>query len=109
VIAFIYADLIIIPLAIIYARYYGRRLAALLVGVMFGAMVLAALAVDGIFSWAGLVPSHRPSIDSIASRGISWNYTTALNILFSFVAAALLWLSRRPRAARAEAAAHPAH
>src|SRR5215510_10036129 len=109
VIAFIYADLIIIPLAIIYARYYGRRLAALLVGVMFGAMVLAALAVDGIFSWAGLVPSHRPSIDSIAGRGISWNYTTALNILFSFVAAALLWLSRRPRAARAEAAAHPAH
>jgi uncharacterized membrane protein YraQ (UPF0718 family) len=109
VIAFIYADLIIIPLAIIYARYYGRRLAALLVGVMFGAMVLAALAVDGIFSWAGLVPSHRPSIDSIASRGISWNYTTALNIVFSLVAVALLWLSRRPRAAGAEAAAHPAH
>jgi hypothetical protein len=109
VIAFIYADLIIIPLAIIYARYYGRRLAALLVGVMFGAMVLAALAVDGIFSWAGLVPSHRPSIDSIASRGISWNYTTALNIVFSLVAVALLWLSRRPRAAGAEAAAHAAH
>ena len=109
VIAFIYADLIIVPLAIIYARYYGRRLAALLVGVMFGAMVLAALAVDGIFSWAGLVPSHRPSIDSIASRGISWNYTTALNIVFSLVAVALLWLSRRPRAAGAEAAAHPAH
>ena len=109
VIAFIYADLIIIPLAIIYAKYYGRRLAALLVGVMFGAMVLAALAVDGIFSWAGLVPSTRPSIDSIASRGISWNYTTALNILFSLVAAALLWVSRRPRTAGAEAAAHPAH
>jgi uncharacterized membrane protein YraQ (UPF0718 family) len=109
VIAFIYADLIIIPLAIIYARYYGRRLAALLVGVMFGAMVLAALAVDGIFSWAGLVPSDRPSIDSIASRGISWNYTTALNIVFSFVALALLWVSRRPRGAPVEAAAHPAH
>jgi uncharacterized membrane protein YraQ (UPF0718 family) len=109
VIAFIYADLIIIPLAIIYARYYGRRLAALLVGVMFGAMVLAALAVDGIFSLAGLVPSERPSIDSITSRGISWNYTTVLNIVFSLVAAALVWLSTRPRAARAEAAAHPAH
>jgi uncharacterized protein len=111
VIAFIYADLIIIPLVVIYTRYYGARLAALLVAVMFGAMVAAALAVDGIFSWAGLIPSHRPSIDSIASRGISWNYTTALNIVFSVVGGALVWLSRRPRgaAAAAEAAHHPAH
>src|ERR1051325_6671207 len=111
VIAFIYADLIIIPLVIVYARYYGLRVAALIVGVMFGAMVAAALAVDGIFSWAGLIPSHRPSIDSVASRGIAWNYTTALNIVFSGVAVALVWLSRRPRGAgaAAEAAHHPAH
>jgi len=107
VIAFIYADLIIVPLVVVYARYYGVRVAALLVAVMFGAMVAAALAVDGIFSWAGLIPTHRPSIDSIASRGISWNYTTALNIVFSVAAAVLVWL--RPRGAAAEAAAHPAH
>jgi uncharacterized membrane protein YraQ (UPF0718 family) len=120
VIAFIYADLIIIPLVVVYARYYGVRIAALLVAIMFGAMVIAALAVDGIFSWAGLIPSYRPSIDSIASRGISWNYTTALNIVFSVVAAALAWLGRRPRGAAAAAGAveaaeaagaarHPAH
>jgi uncharacterized protein len=110
VIAFIYADLIIIPLVVVYARYYGKRIAALLVAIMFGAMVAAALAVDGIFSWAGLIPSQRPSIDSITSRGISWNYTTALNIVFSVVAAALVWLSRRPRAAAVGVeAAHPAH
>ncbi|MGZ4320464.1 MAG: permease, partial [Gaiellaceae bacterium] len=71
VIAFIYADLIIIPLIVIYARYYGRRLALLLVAVMFGTMVAAALAIDGIFSWAGLIPTHRPSVDSVADRGIS--------------------------------------
>src|SRR5436190_565311 len=100
VIAFIFADLIIIPLVVIYGRYYGWRLAALLVTVMFGAMVLAALAVDGIFSWAGLVPSARPSIDSIASRGIAWNYTTALNIVFTAVAAVLVVLTLRPSAQR---------
>jgi len=100
VIAFIYADLIIIPLVVIYGRYYGWRLAALLVTVMFGAMVLAALAVDGIFSWAGLVPSARPSIDSITSRGIAWNYTTALNIVFTAVAAVLVVLTLRPSAQR---------
>jgi uncharacterized membrane protein YraQ (UPF0718 family)/YHS domain-containing protein len=95
VIAFIYADLIIIPLVLIYGRYYGWRLAAVLVTVMFGAMVVAALVVDGIFDWAGLIPTHRPSIDSIASRGISWNYTTVLNIVFTAVAAWLVWLTLR--------------
>ena len=100
VIAFIYADLIIIPLVLVYGRYYGWRLASLLVAVMFGAMVAAALVVDGLFSWAGLVPSNRPSIDSIASRGISWNYTTALNIVFTLLAAWLVWLTMRPGAQR---------
>jgi uncharacterized protein len=99
VIAFIYADLIIMPLVLVYGRYYGWRLTALIVGLMFGAMVVAALAVDGIFSAAGLVPEKRPSIESITERGISWNYTTMLNIVFTFVAAALFGLTLR-RAAR---------
>ena len=95
VIAFIYADLIIIPLVLIYGRYYGWRLAALLVSIMFGAMVAAALAVDGIFSGLGLIPEERPSVDSITGRGISWNYTTALNIVFTLVAVGLFWLTMR--------------
>jgi uncharacterized protein len=108
VIAFIYADLIIIPLIVIYARYYGRRLAALLVAVMFATMVAAALAIDGIFSWAGLIPEHRPSVDSVAERGISWNYTTALNVVFTAIALALLWLTTAGRAAGAGAAGEAA-
>jgi uncharacterized protein len=95
VIAFIYADLIIIPLVLVYRRYYGWRLTGLIVGLMFGAMVAAALAVDGIFSATGLVPDTRPSIESITERGISWNYTTALNIVFTIVAAALFALTLR--------------
>ena len=95
VIAFIYADLLIIPIVIAYVKYYGRDVTARLVAIMFAAMVLAALAVDAIFSALGLVPSERPSIDSIASRGISWNYTTFLNIVFFGVAAALFALTLR--------------
>ena len=95
VIAFIYADLIIVPIVLIYGRYYGWRLTWYLVGIMFGTMVAAALAVDGLFSAAGIVPTHRPSIDSITSRGISWNYTTFLNIVFLAVAAALIALTVR--------------
>ena len=95
VIAFVYADLIIIPLVLIYRRYYGWRLAAKLVAIMFGAMVVAALAVDGIFSWAGLVPTTRPSIESVTERAITWNYTAVLNILFTLVFLALFALTLR--------------
>jgi uncharacterized membrane protein YraQ (UPF0718 family)/YHS domain-containing protein len=95
VISFIYADLLIIPLVLVYRRYYGGRLTVVIVGLMFTAIVVSALAVDGIFSAAGLVPSERPSIDSIAARGISWNYTTALNIVFTVVAAGLVALTLR--------------
>jgi uncharacterized protein len=98
VIAFIYADLLIIPIVIAYKKYYGGDLTARLVAIMFAAIVLAALAVDGLFSAAGLVPTTRPSIDSITSRGISWNYTTFLNIVFLGVAVALFGLTLRPRA-----------
>jgi uncharacterized protein len=95
VIAFIYADLIIIPIVLIYRKYYGGAVTVRVVAVMFASIVVAALAVDGIFTAANLVPTHRPSIDSIASRGIEWNYTTALNIVFAIVAAALFALTLR--------------
>ena len=95
VIAFIYADLIIIPIVLIYRKYYGGAMTVRLVAVMFAAMIVAALAVDGIFTAADLVPTERPSVDSITSRGIAWNYTTVLNIVFAFVAAALVGLTLR--------------
>ena len=82
VIAFVFADLIVIPIVLIYRKYYGGRVAALPRAIMFWAMIVAALAVDGIFSALGLVPTHRPSIESIAEREIGWNYTTFLNIVF---------------------------
>jgi len=95
VIAFIYADLIIIPIVLIYRKYYGGKVTALIVGIMFASMVAAALIVDGIFSALGLVPTHRPTIESISERAITWNYTTVLNIVFFFVAAALVALTLR--------------
>jgi uncharacterized membrane protein YraQ (UPF0718 family)/YHS domain-containing protein len=95
VVAFVFADLLIVPLVLVYRRYYGPRLSARLVAIMLAAIVVAALAVDGIFSAAGLVPRHRPSVDSIVGRGIAWNYTTFLNVVFIAVAAWLLALTVR--------------
>ena len=90
VIAFIFADLIILPIISAYRKYYGARFAAILTAVMFGAMVLAALLVDGVFSLLGLVPTHRPPIDSITERAVTWNYTTVLDLIFTVVFVALI-------------------
>jgi uncharacterized membrane protein YraQ (UPF0718 family) len=98
VIAFIYADLIIVPIVIAYRKYYGARLAAMLTAVMFAAMVAAALIVDGLFSLLGLVPEHRPSIESIAERPVTWNYTSVLDIVFAVVFVVLMALTLRPSA-----------
>jgi uncharacterized membrane protein YraQ (UPF0718 family)/YHS domain-containing protein len=93
VIAFVYADLIVVPIVLIYRKYYGGKITALLVAIMFATMVAAALIVDGIFSALDLVPTHRPSIESISERAVTWNYTAALNIVFFAVAAALVGLT----------------
>jgi uncharacterized protein len=95
VIAFIYADLITLPIILIYRKYYGTRFALKLVALMFVAIVAAALLIDLVFTATGLVPDTRPSIDSITDRGISFNYTAVLNIVFTVVGAALVWLTIR--------------
>jgi uncharacterized membrane protein YraQ (UPF0718 family)/YHS domain-containing protein len=95
VIAFIYADLVVVPIVLIYRKYYGGAVTVRLVAIMFVAMVAAALIVGGLFNVLGLVPTERPSIESITEREIAWNYTTFLNILFFGVAAALFALTMR--------------
>jgi uncharacterized membrane protein YraQ (UPF0718 family)/YHS domain-containing protein len=95
VIAFIYADLITLPILLVYRKYYGTRFALRLTALMLAAIVAAALAIDGLFSALGLIPESRPSIESITDRGITLNYTAVLNVLFTVVGALLLWLTIR--------------
>ena len=95
VIAFIYADLLVIPILLIYRKYYGTRIAVVLSSIMFAAIVLASLVVSAVFGLAGLIPSERPDVDSITERAIGWNYTTFLNIVFLGVAAVLVGLTLR--------------
>jgi uncharacterized protein len=100
VISFIFADLIAFPLLLIYRRYYGLRIAARMLGLFWAVMALAGLGTEVIFGAAGLIPAHRPTV--IAAAGISWNYTTYLNIIFLAVFALLYWAGRNRRQARAE-------
>ncbi len=88
VIAFIYADLLVLPIIDIYRKYYGWKVTGLIVGVFYIAMVLAALLVEFLFQALGLVPSQRSA--QIVETSISFNYTTVLNIIFLAIAAFLL-------------------
>jgi uncharacterized membrane protein YraQ (UPF0718 family) len=88
VIAFIYADLIVLPIIDIYRKYYGWKMASLIVGVFYVAMALAALLIEFLFDLLGLIPSQRSA--QIVEMSISFNYTTVLNIIFLAVAALLL-------------------
>src|SRR5947208_1021481 len=84
VIAFIYADLIVLPIIDIYRKYYGWKVAALIVGVFYIAIVGAALIVEFLFQGFGLIPQHRAA--RIVETSITFNYTTVLNIVFLAIA-----------------------
>jgi uncharacterized protein len=88
VIAFIFADLLILPILDIYRRYYGLRMAWFLLWTFYVAMVGAAFAVEALFGALGFVPSTRSS--RMVIETISWNYTTWLNIVFLVLAAVLV-------------------
>jgi uncharacterized protein len=94
VIAFIFADLIVVPIVLIYRKYYGGAYAMRIVALMFVTMVLAAVLVDLLFSGAGLIPTTRPTrADIFSSVGIDYKLFT--NILGAGVFGVLFWLTIR--------------
>jgi uncharacterized membrane protein YraQ (UPF0718 family) len=88
-IAFIFADLIILPILNIYRKYYGLKTAGFLFVTFYAAMAAAALLVDLIFGALGLVPAQRNA--RVVETSITWNYTTWLNIAFLVLAGVLIW------------------
>ncbi|HEY2161786.1 MAG TPA: permease [Solirubrobacteraceae bacterium] len=89
VLAFIFADLIILPILNIYRKYYGRRMAVFLLVTFYAAMAAAGLIVDLLFSALGLVPTG-PRHAKVTDAGVTLNYTTVLNVVFLALAAVLL-------------------
>ena len=94
VIAFIFADLIIIPIVIVYRKYYGRRFALRITALMFVTMVAAALVIDGIFNLLGLLPHSRPTTNDVFGM-IALDYKLILNVLGLGIFGALIYLTMR--------------
>jgi uncharacterized protein len=92
VVSFLFADLITLPLLLIYRKYYGTGLAARLLAWFWAVMAAAGLIVEGLAHAVGLVPTQR--LTRIVTTHFEWNYTTILNIVFLAVLAVLYWLYR---------------
>jgi uncharacterized membrane protein YraQ (UPF0718 family)/YHS domain-containing protein len=94
VLAFLFADLIVLPILAIYRKYYGTAFALRITALMLIAMVLAALGVGGVFSAIGLVPATRPSADDVFGS-VGLDYKLVLNVIALGVFAALFALTAR--------------
>jgi len=94
VIAFVFADLIVLPIVLVYRKYYGRSFALRIVALMFVTIVIAALLVDGLFDLAGLVPAARPTRADIFGE-VKVDYKLYLNVLGAAVFLAMFALTAR--------------
>jgi hypothetical protein len=88
VVSFMFADLIIVPILLIYRKYYGTKMTLVLLAVFYACMVVAGYAVELIFGGLGLIPAAGNA--QVGEQSISWNYTTWLNIVGLILAAVLV-------------------
>jgi uncharacterized protein len=94
VMAFIFADLIVLPIVVAYRKYYGTAFALRITALMFVTMVIAALTIDLVFSGLGLIPDARPTTEDVFGS-IEVNYKLALNAVATLVFVALIGLTVR--------------
>jgi uncharacterized membrane protein YraQ (UPF0718 family)/YHS domain-containing protein len=94
VIAFIFADLIVLPIIVAYGKYYGWQYALRITALMFVTIVISALIVDGVFGLAGLIPDTRPSRSDIFGS-VELDYKLVLNLFGLVIFGALFYLTAR--------------
>jgi uncharacterized protein len=97
VMAFIFADLIVLPIVLAYRKYYGTSFALRITALMFVTMVIAALVVDGLFSALDLIPTARPTRDEIFGS-VELDYKLVLNVVGLAIFTGLMFLAARPLA-----------
>jgi uncharacterized membrane protein YraQ (UPF0718 family) len=109
VLAFLFADLIVLPIILIYRKYYGGAFTLRITALMFVTIVIAGLVVDGLFSVLGLIPTGpRPSRSAIFGS-VQVDYKLFLNLVALAVFAALFWLSGRRDATECSHGIEPTH
>ena len=90
IMGFIYSDLMVPPLVMINARYYGWRIALYIAGTMFISIVLTALILHYTFQLLGITPESSRQLGEVTRFAI--DYTFYLNLVFVAVAVVMAWL-----------------
>ena len=97
--AFLFADLIVLPIVVIYRKYYGTKFAVRITALMFVTMAIAALIVDGIFNALGLIPTGpRPTRADIFGQ---------IQLDYKFALTSSVWRSLPPFSGSPPAEARP--
>ena len=94
VMAFIFADLIVLPIVVAYRKYYGTSFALRITALMLVTMIVAALVIDLVFSALGLIPETRPTTTDVFGS-IQLDYKLALNVIATIIFVALFGLTIR--------------
>ena len=92
VMAFIYSDLVVLPVLRIQAQYYGWRMALYILGVFLLILVASALALHYGFAALDLLPQGSSGGSVTEREFFKVDYTLALNLVFVALSAAfLIW------------------
>ncbi|MGD2116080.1 MAG: permease [Acidobacteriota bacterium] len=92
VIAFIFADLVTIPMILVYRRYYGWKPALAYAAVLLVTIIVVGLGIDLLFQWTGLTPPRPAGGGAIPKDYFAWDYTALLNLVFIPAGLWLFWL-----------------
>lgn len=105
-ISFIFADLIIIPLILVYRKYFGWKLALWITGIFYLSMALAGIIVELLFRWLDWIPRADTIMAMKHERFFDYNYTFVLNILFIVIGFASYRLTRDRSPAKVDHCCH---
>ncbi|WP_411965914.1 permease [Haloferax sp. YSMS24] len=95
VIAFVYADLITIPVLNVYRKYYGWNVMLYILGVFFVTMAFTGFLMEELFSVLGIVPDLAGGQTATEQTYFEFNYTFFLNVIAFALSGVLLFVYRR--------------
>lgn len=95
VIAFVYADLITIPVLNVYRKYYGWKIMLYILGVFFVTMAFTGFLMELLFDALGIVPDLAGGETATEQTYFELNYTFYLNLIAFVLSGFLLYVYRR--------------
>ncbi|MDF9747270.1 permease [Natrinema salsiterrestre] len=95
VIAFVYADLITIPVLNVYRKYYGWSVMLYILSVFFVTMAFTGFLMELLFDALGIVPNLAGGETATERQYFAVNYTFYLNLVAFALSGFLLYVYRR--------------